>query len=853
MSVTLEYKKLDMVNHDFWNEAKVNYERIDELYSDNVLKDLIFGLKPAEKVDLLNILKIEQSQSQLEEDFLFRTIRMRPDFKNLVYLREFLSRKKRAVEELYERKFADSNTRYDSSDYIKLVHLFYTSPSYIYEVLVVHEWKSKGTGDLFNCTDKYSTELLEGLATKEGYQSKIINVLYDFSGQSNEYKMVAHSELSNKHYIYLMYKLTKDTKRPGFDMAKRVKDVDQLMFSINVADGIVEIKTPTKTDFYGLQKYFKENVGELAEIKHKVFTEYSEVTLTKVFREGEAASGEEPEDFEINKIIFTNSLLSKSPEITIQLPKSDIWLSVMDAFRRRVVDLNSLKDIKQIFFTSERSSRSVRSLQVGEGNVLFKLDDSNLDEEKKNSIMKKFQQKFGFPINQPIENKFKAGESEKVDRLLRLSFDEISEESDLYKNLIQKEFIQKVEIVKCKCTHCNAVFDLSEVIVRNTCPTCSGNEMFEEKQIEQKIDHDKLESFVFILLKNFVKQSDECEELPISTITYRGKKFRVYRFLHQRKPYQCILSGSILPKKMLEMLERQLVPTVLIYYGVDRETTNVFSLDTIFHTTFGAIFTSQDMPEFIRLMTTAIESLEERTHHLINTAATKASAKIKDVGDRTDDLTDYDADMFEDDVFALIKHLVPNSEKWGKEMKGKAVPEGIFALQYMKREGMNAVQQKVVFSYDCKLTKEKQGYDLRSDEKRKGLDYVQRLNNLSEISAYCTNNQVTAHVFVSNKFREGQIKTMADYFHQEIGREYIGRPIFITAKVLVYLHSQFMKHRDDIIKVNDIFMEKLHKLLTTEDFIVTTELVDELIDDVSYAAKQYTELDTNRVTKKLKK
>src|SRR5690606_18551366 len=110
-----------------------------------------------------------------------------------------------------------------------------------------------------------------------------------------------------------------------------------------------------------------------------------------------------------------------------------------------------------------RSSRSVRSIQVGEGNVLFKLDDSNLDEEKKESIMKKFHQKFGFPINQPIENKFKAGEAEKVDRLLRLSTDEISEGSNLFRNLVQQEFIEKVELVKCKCTHCNTVFEFNEL------------------------------------------------------------------------------------------------------------------------------------------------------------------------------------------------------------------------------------------------------------------------------------------------------------------------------------------------------------------------------------------------------
>lgn len=854
MSYTNGYKSVEQVNNGFWNEAKVNYERIDELYSDEWLISMLSDLKQPERLDLFKILNIKITQEDVvNNDSFFSEIRKRYDFKILVYLKDFLLRKKRAIEELYERKFAGSDIRYDSSDFIKLVHLFYTSPSFLYEVLVVHEWKSKSTGDLFDCSGKFSISLLKGLATNEGYQSKLIDTLYNHSKQSNEYKIVAHSVLSEKHYIFLLYKLTKDTKRPGFDMAKRFKDVDQLMLSINVDNKIVEIKAPTKTELYGIQKYFKENVDELTELKQKIFTDYSEATLTKVFKEGEAASGEEPEDFEINKIIFSNSLLSKSPEISIQLPKADIWLSVMDAFRRRIVDLNSLKDIKQIYFTSEKHTRSVRSVPIGNGNVLFKLDDSNLDEAKKKSIMDKFQKKFGFPINQPVENKFKAGESEKIDRLLRLSVDEVADESTFYDELIRHGFIQEFEIMKCKCTHCNSTFDLSEVASASVCPTCSGNELISTNHIDKKVDHEKIEQFVFTLLKNYIEKENQCEELPDSVLTYRGKKYRVYKFTNQGRPYQCIISGSILPKNMLEMVERQLIPTLLVYYGVDHETSNIFSLDTIQHLTFGTIFISKEMSQFSELMGTIIDSFKDRMQFLINAAAVKANVAIKDVDNRTEDLSDYDEDMFEDDVFALIKHMVSNSEKWGKEMKFKPVPEGVFALQYMEREGMESLQQKIVFSYDCKLTKDKRGYDLSSDEKRKGLDYINKLNNLKEISAYCTNGQVTSHIFISNKFREGQIKTMADYFHKEIGKEYIGKPIFLTAKVLSYLHSQFMKYRNEIAKVPDDFMELLHKIFTVEKFVITKEHVDELVDDVLYAAKQLTELDTERVTRKLKK
>lgn len=852
MSFTNGYKSIDQVDSEFWNEAKVNYERIDELYSDTGLKSMLSDLKQPERSDMLKLLKITSNIKLSEIDEFFNLVREHPDYKKLLYLREFLSRKKRAVEELYEKKYANAQQRYDSSDFVKLIHLFYTSPSFLYEVLVVHEWKSKGSGELYNCSDKFTFTLLDGLATKRGYQEKIAETLYNKSKQINKYKIVAHSEMSKDHYIYLMYKLTKDTKRPGFDMAKRVKDIDQLMFSINIVDKIVEIKAPTKTELYGIQQYFKDNVGDLVEIKQEVFTEYSEVALRKVFLEGEPAGGKEPKDFEINKIIFSNSLLSKSPEITIQLPKSDIWLSVMDAFSRRIVDLNSLKDIKQIFFTSDDYTRSVRSVPVGEGNVLFKLDDSSLDASKKKSIMEKFQQKFGFPINQPVENKFKAGESEKIDALLRLSSDEILERSMHYIELRDHGFIQVFEVTEYECPHCISKIELENSKSEMLCPSCSGK-VIESKHVEQKIDHDEIEKFVFTLLNSFVKEKQDFDVMKTSSILYRGKRFNVFKFSYEKRPYQCIVSGNILPKKMLEMLERQLIPTLLVYYGVDRETTNVFSQETVQHTTFGTIYTNKDSKAFDEIIRSLVESLDKRSQLLINSAAVKANSALKEIDEQTESLIDYSADMFEDDVFAIIKHLMPNSEKWGKEMRFRPVPEGIFALQYMEQEGLKSFQNKVVFSYDCKLNKDSKGYDLKSDEKRKGLDYINKLNNLKEISTYCTDGQVTAHIFISNKFREGQIQTMTDYFHKEIGSGYIGRPIFITINVLMYLHSRYLIKRNEIAKVPDQFMEALHKMFTSENFMVTKEQVDDAFSDVLYAANQYNELDTNRVTNKLEK
>ena len=78
--------------------------------------------------------------------------------------------------------------------------------------------------------------------------------------------------------------------------------------------------------------------------------------------------------------------------------------------------------------------------------------------------------------------------------------------------------------------------------------------------------------------------------------------------------------------------------------------------------------------------------------------------------------TTYSDKIFEDDVFAIFKDIFPNSLKWGKEKSGSAVPEGVISLSY------NYLDEKdyIVFSYDCKLTEQKEGYELGKARAKKG-------------------------------------------------------------------------------------------------------------------------------------
>jgi DNA-binding transcriptional regulator/RsmH inhibitor MraZ len=847
---------MDDVDTQYWDELRVNYEKIDELQPESALGTLLRSLKKSERKDLCNIMKLINLDIESDDIFLDKVLTV-PSTKYLLYLREFLNRKKKAVDDLYSWNFSSSQECYESSDFIKLVHMYYSSPAKLFEILVLHEWKSKSTGDLFQCDKNFLKKHLESIAADVNFQRTIVDTLYKEAGQETDYKLLAHCKVTDDHYIYMIYKLNKDTKRVDFDRAKRIKDVDVILMSITLNKKIVEIKSNTKTEIWGLKKYIQEHIGsQLGDIVEEVYTDYEPTRVSQVFKGGEAFSGHEPEDFVINKMVFSNSLLIKSPEIVIQFPKSDVWLSVVDAFKKKVVDINSLRDINQIKFTANNHSRIVRSVVLENGNVIFKLDDSGIDEDIKKAISEKFINKFGFPLNQPVENKFTYGEAAQIDYLISLSTQmKLSEDLQRkFDDLKSRNIIQEkvYTLYKCQESSCGYQSINEEDFLNGQCSKCKGEEFITSRTVEYSSDEIVIKNIVENCFLNYSTHTTDFVQLKDVKINIKGKEYVLNRFKYKEKPYQVLVIGNILSKNAIEQIERQLIPTIIIYYGIDKEQAGMFTPNTIEYMDFGLLYLNQHIEDFRKIITPVIETLEERASLHIITVATKALTSLRKLIGKTEELNgEYDEDIFEDEVYPILKDMIPNSEKWGNELRGKPVPEGLLAIQFNKEEGIKSLKHSHVFTYDCKFTTDKTGYDLNSGEKRKGIDYVKRLNRLREISSYCTTGQISAHIFISNKFKPKQIQSMAEYFYSELGADYKVKPVFIEVDVLVYLYSFYNKNKEKIMKVPDVFYEQLYLLLTPDSYQVTTEMVDEYLDEVLYAADQYIEADTARITQKL--
>ncbi|MNL12897.1 hypothetical protein D3C87_1337780 [compost metagenome] len=87
--------------------------------------------------------------------------------------------------------------------------------------------------------------------------------------------------------------MVKDSKKPGYDQNKRIKDRDQILFAVDADNSTLEIKA-TNGDTQGVRKYFSDQFNiMLPKMKNEVFTNYNVNDVLQLFQEGKPV-GEEP-------------------------------------------------------------------------------------------------------------------------------------------------------------------------------------------------------------------------------------------------------------------------------------------------------------------------------------------------------------------------------------------------------------------------------------------------------------------------------------------------------------------------------------------------------------------------------
>lgn len=145
MSNSLDVADKPAVSDAYWDELLVSNERIKENYSDT---DKVAFTSFLSAIDIEALQSIFQLPDFADADKWKQNLKERSDFLNFLYLKDFLQRKKKTIEELFKLKMPDYPLP-SVSPLVKLIILFYTNSKWLFEVLVLHEWRIKASGDLY--------------------------------------------------------------------------------------------------------------------------------------------------------------------------------------------------------------------------------------------------------------------------------------------------------------------------------------------------------------------------------------------------------------------------------------------------------------------------------------------------------------------------------------------------------------------------------------------------------------------------------------------------------------------------------------------------------------------------------
>ncbi|WP_000961320.1 hypothetical protein [Bacillus cereus] len=863
VSINVDFANGDKNDVKFWRFVGVSIDLINELSPSQIeirFKSMLNNVTLNELAELAMLLNVDiKDVNKKEQVECFNEVPIDSQ-KEIIMLREFLNRKKKTVIRYYNSVSVNSNyeTIFKHSQVCQLSQLFNNDHTHIIEIYTWHNWDSKGTGIQFSLSKKVSFEKAYKIPTE--YAKDFVEDMYAHSNQENKYKVFSFGKQEKEKLVVMLYRQINDASRPDFDEPFRNKEVVSIMFQIDVAEGLLEIRSKFQKEKEGIKKYIEKTFDtSLTEIKPEVFNKYQPEEVISAVLEGTPPENKEVLDFVVNKVVFRSSPLINSPGLTFELKNGDVLPSIKDAYTRECIDLESIKDIESISFKTSKVSRTIRSMVLEDGNIIFSLDDSGIEPEIKNDIQEKFLSKFGIPLNKLISNsKFTVGKADLTDYLMTISLKKIFTdiEQDIFGRLIQDKIIFEGSeiIISCENPNCDYTESISSEL--KECPSCGNPKLRKDGYSSVNISIKSVHGFVKELIKSFCSSTDWELSKDTEKTYYKNK----YKFINldnnqTNESLQILIHQGAIHNKVLEKINRSLTPTVIVFVGVFEKNIDKYNNNCIFPINFGRVYNMEKPEKFFEKI---YESIEHRAKSYLSSVAAKSLEILEGLPKPEEIGKSYSPSDFEDDVFNILKDIFPNADKWGSKMSGKEVPEGIFALTYTVTEGGEDKQHQYVFSYDCKLNKNTNGYDLSKGEQRKAHDYVEMLNQIKHITKFSNKKQLSAHIFISNNFDTNNYDTMANHFYNKLPSGYDTRPIFLPIEVLTHLHSEYRKNHQKLYNARNIFMENLHKILITDKLVIEKDDIEEIMEEaLDEKLADYSEIDTvkvrKNVIKKLKK
>lgn len=809
MVKNIEFSKVSNESSVYWNELGINIEFLNETkfkYIDDYFSNEIKKLKAVDIEELSNFFVGEKVQINSAED-LIKNVTSEEKKRLFLLLKEFTLRKKRSIKEFVEQNL--KNIEY-SSQLAQIWLMYQNAPGQFFEIVTYHNWGSRSSDTVYtyktNALKKSipRTTLLK-IAKEKGFRDTLQDILHNKSGKAHTYKMYSYALVGENQIIFQLYKKVNDKTVPDFEKPVRNREVKSIMFLMDCQKKTLEIRDYNQGEKYGVLEYLSSNLQiECTEIKKDVFLGYNWKELKDSFLGKDTTEGEmNSEDaLNVSAITFKRSTLVQTPQVHFELEHGDVMSAVNQAHEKGVIDLRNLIDIKNIKLKVFGKSRTIRTVAMDNGDVIFTMDDGNLSQEIKESIEMKFKEKFGIPLEQPISNLyFDEGVETKTDYLMGLNTEEKFDDVTKIKfdELIQEGLLEYYSKEELTCKQCGEFF--SESI--EECPECEIK-LRRQKRNYLKVNESKTRKDFELKLKAYLEKSKVWTKLSTGNVTIEDEKYECINLINEDtdEVMRFWLTFKQLPNKVINRIQRICTPTVIVYVAANNINIERYSYGCVLTKNFGFFYMFHE-EKFKNYMEELEMNFRQRAKLYTSQSAYKAYESLKGF---IQNAAQYNDKVFEDDVYAIINDISLNNVKWGARFSGKIVPEGIFTLSYK----INGEEGRAVFSYDCKFSRRKEGYDLKIDEHRKAAQYLKIGSRSDFLTNYLGKEKIYTHIIISNNIKVEKIKAMNKHLQ---GEKIPPVAKLLKADAFIRLYELYLEHFKDLHAKPNYFKKYVIELL----------------------------------------
>ncbi|ELY66281.1 hypothetical protein [Natrinema versiforme] len=437
----------------------------------------------------------------------------------------------------------------------------------------------------------------------------------------------------------------------------------------------------------------------------------------------------------------------------------------------------------------------------------------------------------------------------------QLFYDKLPDElQEFVDDVLKTDDDDELELVEeKKCQECGYEADPDA----EECNDCGEEQFTDVRATKTKVTDNAIATKINYALKNISPSHDRVDFLSFETTTRELTKERVSEAdvkIHRDRGDADLISRRqvfFAPTGSGARLQRfndYMLEGVYVTYGksAGRQFTGYGSL-----TLYDLLFNEQaDTDKLVgNAVYSAVTGVQDRIaaqSREANKIAEKYLAitdEIDSVSNNKDRLKEYfgSGNYFEKQVFYLAKYVFKRSERWGKQNKRESDGAVIFPQQNRDKDR--------VLSFDAKLSYEEDGYNFTPSEEDQATRYILHDNDWERLKVKTGDNQLDAHILLSQNFDEDKFRSMADsirshfdVFTDDKVTTTIG---FMTLEALVELFKlkrelyEYQGKGDLVTDFNRFFYEAATITEDRENYaLITTEQIDEIDRKVTRIASE---------------